>query len=150
MYGWVKKYVGIPFVSGGRTMQGCDCWGLVRLVLHDEYGYDLPSLDADYSDALDRSSISPCFEKYAPLILGEKIDCPKESSVAIIRSGKLATHIALYAGDGYILHARRRCGSVCERLSSPALTGLVEGWWHVSESYRTTSSVQFGEDGVRV
>lgn len=150
MYAWVRKYVGIPFVSGGRTMAGCDCWGLVRLILGNEYGYELPSLDTEYSDALDRSVTSPCFDKYVPLIAGHKTDAPEETAVALIRSGKLTTHVALYAGDGFIIHARRRCGSVCERLSGPSLAGLVEGWWHVSESYRAIKSVQRGEDGIHL
>lgn len=29
---WWNEYVGLPFADKGRTREGCDCWGLVRLV----------------------------------------------------------------------------------------------------------------------
>lgn len=36
----LNDYKTVPYVEGGRTMKGLDCWGLTRLVLH--YIYNLP------------------------------------------------------------------------------------------------------------
>lgn len=41
---WAVKYIGIPYVRGGCTEYGADCWGLVRLVLRQERGIDMPAL----------------------------------------------------------------------------------------------------------
>jgi hypothetical protein len=39
---WVKPYQKIPYVDGGRTMEGADCWGLLRLIMLREKGIELP------------------------------------------------------------------------------------------------------------
>jgi len=40
----LRSYVGIPWTREGRSRQGCDCFGLVDLVLAEQYGRSLPSL----------------------------------------------------------------------------------------------------------
>lgn len=39
---WVEKYLGIPFKERGLTREGCDCWGLVRLILLEQMDLHLP------------------------------------------------------------------------------------------------------------
>lgn len=45
MMSWAAKYIGILFVEHGRTREGCDCWGLLRLVYREEFGIELPGYD---------------------------------------------------------------------------------------------------------
>lgn len=141
MYSWVKDYIGIPFLSGGRTREGCDCYGLLRLILKEQYGINFPLLDGKYEDALDKDHIKNLFHEYIPLLCGEKISGPEEKAIAVIRTQGLATHVAIYAGDGNIIHTMLYTGTVCERLSSPMLKGRVEGWYRVSKGYCTDKSV---------
>jgi cell wall-associated NlpC family hydrolase len=129
---WVRKYVGIPFVSGGRAMDGCDCYGLVRLVLRDEYGINLPELSGDYSDALNLAETARLFAEKRPVLAAGKLPGPREGAVvAMLEHGRPA-HLGISAGDGHILHTGARTGAVCQRETHPGLRGRIEGYYNVS------------------
>lgn len=38
----LDRYMAIPYVDGGRDMEGCDCWGLLRLIYADHLNIVLP------------------------------------------------------------------------------------------------------------
>lgn len=40
---WAAAYVGIAYRDRGLDLQGCNCWGLVRLVLAQQCGVELPT-----------------------------------------------------------------------------------------------------------
>jgi cell wall-associated NlpC family hydrolase len=130
MYPWVKNYIGIPFVSNGRTHEGCDCYGLVRLVLSEEFNITLPELSNDYKNALNVREVAALFEKNMPVLLASRCETPEEKSLAIIRERGRLCHIGMYAGDGYILHTTAETGSVCQRISHPELSDRIEGYYH--------------------
>ena len=144
MYDWVKKYVGIPFVSGGRDETGCDCYGLVRLILRNEYDFELPILIGGYTDALCIEETKKLFLENIPVLCGDKCEVPEEKTVALMRMKGRLCHVGLYAGDGYIIHSRHSLGAVCERLSSPQLAGCVEGWYRVDSGQCMSQSVFSG------
>lgn len=47
---WAGRYVGIPYEEYGRTQLGADCWGIVRLILTEQAGLDLPENPIDPTD----------------------------------------------------------------------------------------------------
>lgn len=147
MYEWCRKYVGIPFVSGGRDESGCDCYGLVRLILMNEYAINIPLLNGDYTNALNVSETKKLFFENVPLLCSEKIAVPEEQSIVLMKMCGRLCHVGLYAGDGFIIHSRHKVGVVCERISSPQLAGCVEGWYRVNSSYSMSQSVFTGKKG---
>jgi cell wall-associated NlpC family hydrolase len=132
IYEWVGKYIGIPFVSNGRTMKGCDCYGLVRLVLHNEYGISLPELSDDYDNAFNVAETARLFSEHLPVLAGEKIAGPQEKAIVVITEHGVAAHVGIVAGGGYILHTGSKTGGICQRDTHPGLRGRIEGYYHVS------------------
>jgi murein DD-endopeptidase / murein LD-carboxypeptidase len=131
MYAWVKKYIGIPFVSNGRTMDGCDCYGLVRLVLRNEYGVETPELSNDYENALNVAETAKLFAEMRPVLASVKISLPEEKAVVVIIEHGRPAHIGIVAGNGYILHTGVKTGGVCQRETHPGLRGRIEGYYRV-------------------
>ena len=125
------NYVGIPFVDAGRTKEGCDCWGLVRIVQKECFGKELPSFD-DYEKATRDES-----ERQVAIGLKElplkKVDSPEEGDIVLLRiRGKLC-HTGLYIGGNEILHTNRGTDSVIESLDGLRhLREKVEGFYRVS------------------
>lgn len=40
---WAASYLHIPFVDRGLTHDGCDCWGLYRLIMLEQKRIELPA-----------------------------------------------------------------------------------------------------------
>jgi cell wall-associated NlpC family hydrolase len=131
MFAWVKNYIGIPFVSNGRTREGCDCYGLCRLALEEVYGIALPELSDDYENALNLRETVSLFEKNRPVLLAAPLAGPEEGCVAIITEQGHPCHLGIYAGGGCILHTLAKTGSIAQRITHPALAGRIEGYYRV-------------------
>lgn len=149
MYTWVQDYIGIPFVSGGRDRTGLDCYGLIRLVLMEQYGCKLPLLDGKYDNALNLYNTSPLFFQQLP-ILTEKIAGPQEKALALLEMHQLPCHLGLFCGGESIIHSRAGVGVVAEKLDSRRLPGKIVGWYRVSKDYCTVESVQPRQAGMGV
>lgn len=95
---WWAKYVGIPYLDKGRTDQGCDCWGLVRLVYAQELGIYLPSWHTH--DGLE--SIRGMLKQFLPQY--RKLEGPDPFSIALFSSSVTAMHVGVMVDAGRMLH----------------------------------------------
>lgn len=125
-----NKYINIPFESHGRTFQGCDCYGLVRLFLNNELGKNLPDFE-DYINPKDREQIQNLIIKNKPLISAKQIDTPEEGCIAVFNIRHHPTHLGVYIGNNYILHTMQGSNSLLEKIDSPRLRGRLEGFYEV-------------------
>jgi cell wall-associated NlpC family hydrolase len=127
---WAREYVGIPFADLGRTRaDGLDCWGLVRLVLRERTGVELPSLTCEYASTRDERVLSAVVLRQRPLVNAESVDEPAIGDIVLLRLRGLLSHVGVYVGGGCMLHTRRRTGAVVEDLRSPLWARRVEGYY---------------------
>lgn len=101
---WTAKYIGIPFRDLGRDASGCDCWGLVRLVLAGEHGIDLPSYADSYTSPDEHQEIAGLISGACSSTAWRPVDGVRDFDVLVFRRGRLDTHVGLVCGRGRMLH----------------------------------------------
>lgn len=126
------KYIGIPFRDHGRDFSGCDCYGLVRLALQEEFGVVLPALYDGYDDALNHEEVGAAIAHWRPLLLAQRLRDPEEAAVAVIVTHGWPSHVGLCIDNRLILHTRSSItGSVMHRVDDPFFRGRIEGFYRV-------------------
>lgn len=125
------RYVGIPFIEGGRSLEGCDCYGLVRLVLAAEFGINLPEM-APYSD-MDARKTAGMIDQARPEVEGRTVLAPHDGDVVIMRYHGLPSHVGVFIG-GRILHTERGTGSVLESATSPRIAGRITEYYRCKKN----------------
>jgi cell wall-associated NlpC family hydrolase len=127
MIGWSNKYIGIPYVDKGSSLDGADCWGLVRIIFLNERSIDLPSFEAAYATAHDNRSVADTLSsatgkghRWPWKQVGDTL----EYDVLLFRFGRLACHVGMALNERLLLHSpkgesrieRYDIGQWCNRL----------------------------------
>jgi len=118
---WVTTYIEIPWRDGGRTREGCDCYGLVRLVLRDQLGIEVDAYDQFYtSTETDRRDIAQTITRetaVAPWV-AVPTEMARLGDVAIFRIGGLPMHCGIMLDRNQMLNIRKGACSVVESIDS--------------------------------
>jgi cell wall-associated NlpC family hydrolase len=111
------KYIGVPFLNGGRDRYGWDCWGLVHYISRVEFGRELPSYSGEYADAHDREEIGALVnrelvERWVQVPAGAE----RSGDVALFRVTSEPTHTGLIVDPdaGTFIHVRPGVGTCIE------------------------------------
>ena len=124
---WVSEYVGIPFADHGRDRSGCDCWGLVRLVLGNHYGVEVPSYAETYPDA-NKPSASEAVDTLRQIDF-IPLSYPEPGAIVVLRVKGLPWHVGVMVNDHYFLHIMRGINAVCERIDGLTWANKVMGFY---------------------
>lgn len=106
---WAEAYLGIPERDHGRGFDGCDCWGLVRLVYQRELGCDLPCY-AGAVDLAEREEIDRIMQGARDGGMWRPV--PKAEiqafDVLTFRQGPVTCHIGVAVTRALMLHMKGR------------------------------------------
>lgn len=123
------RFVGIPYLDKGRSVDGLDCWGLVHLIFREVRSIELPSYAERYITAADRLAM-------ARLIAGElgdweEIEAGQERAFdgVLMREGKFPRHIGIVTSPGMVLHVQQGETSRIERYRSGILANRIVGFF---------------------
>lgn len=129
---WVGPFIGLPYAEKGRSRDGADCWGGVRLVMREVFGYDLPDYSGSYTSTKDHASVAGAVE--AGLADGwQPADRPRAGDLLILKIAGRPWHCGVMVNAHQFLHwpppdkQGRQLLSCIERLDSPHWSRRIEG-----------------------
>lgn len=122
---WPSSYVGLPYLRLGRGRGGIDCWGLVRMVLGECKGIDLPLYDSVDPDKAIETAGTIAIEQTGEAWLPVAALAAREFDFAIMRApvrvnGSLISaecHIGIVAPGKTILHVQEGGTSVIQPIA---------------------------------
>ena len=126
------KYIFIPFVNKGRTLEGCDCWGLVRLIYENEFDINLPHFSEVYSNSAEGKKVAIALREGKEVIKYKQKELPEYGDIIIFNILGNPCHVGVYVGKNRVLHVLNKSDSVIERLTSYRLKGRVEGYYEIN------------------
>ena len=126
---WVAGYIGIPFEGKGRTREGCDCYGLLRLVELEQFAQMLPEY-SDY-DPGNQEEEARLIDERLPLIGASRVESPEAGDIVQLRYLGAPSHVGVFVGDGMVLHTAPKKGVVLESLSSVNLASRIVGYFRI-------------------
>lgn len=125
-----SEYQAIPFLPGGRTRAGCDCYGLVRLVLSERFGKILPSYSDAYDGIKPEESV-PAARAIMEGVATDRVEDPREGDIAMMRLGGHLCHCGIFVDEKHVLHTDHATGPVIDDITRPRLYGRLEGVYRV-------------------
>ena len=104
---WSNKYLRIPFKDKGRSENGSDCWGLVRIIYQKELNVELPSY-LEYNNTLDVRKIPSLLKvnsesDWSRVELGD--EQPYDVVVLNLRNNPM--HVGVVVEKGFMVHCEK-------------------------------------------
>ena len=121
-------YFGIPFKPHGRDFDGCDCYGLIRLVLLHEHNIELPIWNVDYTSTRNHDELNNAISaRYCNF---DEVAGPRAGDVILMRLGSVfPVHIGVMIDEKHFLHIREKENVTCCKISDAKWNRRIAGFY---------------------
>jgi len=126
---WAGHYIGLPFLDHGRDRSGLDCWGLVRLVMAEQFGIALPSYLHEYQRTTQVDKISSLVERESSRWKIIPTDGEVCGDIAVLRVRGRPMHVGMVLGDRQMLHIEHGINSAIERYTGARWAERIAGFY---------------------
>ena len=119
------RYMGLPFVEGGRGPASFDCAGLLADI-YRQRGIELPAWPCPADDAGKRGAIADGVRDWL------RLDAPQPWCGVALRvdSPRFVSHVGCVLPDCLrFIHTTAESGVTVERLDSPRWAGRIAGYY---------------------
>jgi cell wall-associated NlpC family hydrolase len=113
---WVSQYIGLPFKEGGRDRGGLDCYGLLRLVINEQFGGSVPLYQGiAYRPGEDRNLLAHLMDErlrhWEPIPQG--LEQPGDGMLLRVMGRPI--HVGIVVAPGWMIHIEKDSDSIAER-----------------------------------
>ena len=138
---WPEKYLLIPFMDGGRSAKGLDCWGLVRAVYADQLGIELPSygeISAEEFRKIAAQMAADC--KSAEVWLPVDKPAPFDVVTMTLGTGKVIAHVGVMVDEKTIMHIEPDSYPALMRTTHPFVSRRLRGFFRHRTMFNATAA----------
>jgi cell wall-associated NlpC family hydrolase len=122
----IKRYLGIPYKHRGRTAEGLDCYGLIKMVYRD-IGIELMDINDEYTEDWSWKGRNHFIENYQKQWM--KVPAPHRMDLVAFHNGKgIVNHAGIVLSGSSFIHTCN-AGTVLSKLDQPTWYKRIEGFY---------------------
>ena len=124
----ISKFIGIPFISKGRSFNGCDCYGLVKLYYKEILNIDIPETIitaeqprrtfANYLNEISKNWTATTPAKNVVVAMSVNAEHPN-----------LVTHFAVMIDDKRFIDTRENMSSYLTSIDDEKIKNQIKGFY---------------------
>jgi len=132
----IRDLLAIPYVPGGRSMEGADCWGMVQICYSKLMGVEVPGYDdVYYEPGGDTEAAGFIAEQLDDHQHFEQVTSPERGCFALLSVAGNPIHVGFMLDNRQIIHTRAGVGPAVDDVTTIKWKGRILGFY----KYRQTN-----------